>query len=98
MIDKTKMDKEIDYQANKLLEEINCNVNDGINALFEYINDSYVNGIEDFNMAHEFHEDWINIFSSAFYARWNDRHKPLNRQIERAIEHIALKRAKEALK
>ena len=94
----TELEKEADKQLLKLMDDIQCDIQEGVKALFEYLADYSAQGIDDENISHEFCEDWQNIVSSAFYSPWKNRLQPFNRQFERAIDHVALKRAKEALK
>jgi len=93
-IEFTYIDMESEKQLINLMDEIEDDMSVGVEALFEYLADYSTGVIED----GDFMEDWRNIVSSAYHAPWSARHKPLNRQVDKAIDHIALKRAKELLK
>jgi len=93
-----ELDKESDKQLLILMDKIQYDIRVGVDVFFEYIADYNANDTEDSDIHDEFITDWENIVSSAFHAPWVSRHQPLSRQIDRAIDYVTLKRAKEALK
>jgi hypothetical protein len=90
----TELEHLADMKALNLMDEIEDDMSVGVEALFEYLADYSSGKIED----EDFMEDWRSIVSAAYHAPWSARHKPLNRQVDKAIDHIALKIAKELLK
>lgn len=88
----TDFDKESDKQLVNLMDEIEDDIKNGVKVLCEYM--AYM--VESDN--EEFWEDWSSIVSSAFHAPWKNRHTLLNRQIDKAIDYVAVRRAAEELK
>ena len=88
----TDFDKEVYNQILKIRNEIEDYSEIGVVALCDYM--KYKMESDD----DEFWEDWAAIISSVFSSLWQNRHDPLNWQINQAIKYEAERRAQESLK